>query len=406
MKTSRASLLLLCMLLLFIPGRAIADLTETLPEKTLLLDVSYMHSWLSKAYDNNWNSTSLIDEIERYEPGGGLQGVLTPDAKVQYSILLMQLNYGILDDLSVGIGIPLVLYSSVSPQFSWDSGDYQPTIGRAYSEQDFWDWAASMGQPKPGDWSGNKGKLSDINLGLRFKWTHRIDAVREAGWASTLTITGALPTGSQKDPEEITSAGTGMWDLHSQGELCFHLAVDKSFEKELDDRLTLGMDFFYEVFFEHDYTSPRGTKNPLLLNQALYIGEEYSINPGDFSGFSFQADITPYKGPARQTWLTRRSGNDPNTLPPVFSFALRYTFVHIQQSDWTSNSVLWDYDQEDNWRPGAKNILYAQLNFAFLRLGAPLIVYAGFRTLSLIPGKNTRSSDVLNVGIRVPMKFW
>ncbi len=383
-----------------------ARFAQTLPQGTFLLDVSYNYSLVDSRWDNEGKNAPIIEEIERYEPGGGLQGVLKVDAEAQFQVLIPMLQYGILDDLSVGFGIPIVLKSSVQPNFSWEVGQYQPTLGRAYSEDDFWEFAESMGQPKPGNWSGNKGVLSDIALGMRYQWTRRIGFFQDIGLHSALSIMGMIPTGKSKDPEEVVSAGTSMWDLHAQGELNFHLGIDKTFEEELDGYLTLGLDFFYEIFFEHTYTSARGEINPLLLNYALYIGDTYTIDPGDFTGFSFEADVVAYKGPAWGTWLVKGDTEKAKSLPPLISLSLRYTFIHLQQTDYTSESDLWDWEQEDDWRPGYKNMLGAKITFSFLRLGAPFQLYAGYRTLSLIPGKNTRAADVIQGGIQIPMKFW
>jgi hypothetical protein len=399
------NLIVIIVFLAVLPTGVWAGFTETLPKRTFLLDVAFNYSMLDKRWDDHGNKGPLIDEIERYEPGGGLQGILTPNASVDFMVLLMQLQYGILDNLTVGVGVPLVLRTSVTPEFSWEVGDYQPTLGRAYSEQDFWDWAESMGQPKPGPWKGNKNKLSDLVLGARWRWTDHHDWFRSVGFFSTLTVSGAIPTGSQKDPEEIVSAGTTMWDLHSQGELSVHLGFDKTFDRELDGRLILGLDTFYEAFFRHSYKSPHGTRNPLLLNQALYIGDSYSIKPGDFSGVSVQADVIAYKGPDWDTWITKGDQKKIEKMPPLITLSTRYTFLHLQQTDYYSNSDLWDYDQEEQWKPGYKNILTFKVTFSFLRLGAPFQLYGIYRNLSWIPGKNTRAADVFTGGIQLPISF-
>ena len=290
----------------------------------------------------------------------------------------------------------------------WTPGDYQQVLGRPYSEQDFWDWAQSMGQPRPGHWTGNKGALSDIILGARWRYSDRLakDWWRRWGLASSVFVTGALPTGAPPDPEEILATGTTSWDLHTQGELGMHLSLDKSFKESLDDRLTLGLDLFYEAFFAHRMVTPRGTINPLLLDYAPYVGDHYTFKGGDFSGFSVQADVAPYKGPVRATWLSGGGQAKAEALPPMVSLSFRYTFTYIQQSEWHSASELWDWEREKLWRPGYKNILNGRLTLSLLRVGAPVQVYVNYRTLSLIPGKNTRAADVLAAGLQVPVKFW
>lgn len=383
-----------------------AGFAESLPKGTFLLDLQYHFSWLEGAWDNKGRMGPLIPVIERYEPGGGKQGTLIPDASVRYHILAIQLQYGILDWLAVGLGVPVVLRTEITPRLKWIPGDFQPQMGRPYSESDFWEWAESMGQPRPGRWVGNRGVLGDLVLGIRLRWSDWIPAFEQAGFASALTVTGALPTGRPADSEEVVAAGTTMWDLQTQGNLSIHLGFDKRFRTELDDRLTLGVEVFYDWFAPRRFDAPSGERNPLLMNFEPFIGTSYVIDPGDFVGASFQADVVAAKGPARAAWI---SGFDParaHAFPPLLTLSVRYTFIHSGQTDYRSQSDLWDYTQEDRWRPGYRNILTFTALFSFLRLGAPLQIYATYRTLSLIPGRNARAADVFTAGMRVPAKFW
>jgi len=389
-----------------VPATARAGFAEALPKGTFLLDLQYHYSWLEGAWDDHGDMGPLIPVIERYEPGGGKQGTLIPDASVRYHILAIQLQYGILDWLTVGVGVPVVLRTEITPHLKWIPGDFQPQLGRPYSATDFWEWAESMGQPKPGHWVGNQGVLGDLVLGVRLRWSDWIPAFEEAGFASALTVTGAFPTGRQADPEEVVAAGTTMWDLQTQGNLSIHLGFDKRFRAALDDRLTLGIEVFYDWFAPRRFDAPAGERNPLLMNFEPYVGTSYVIDPGDFIGTSFQADVIAARGPSRATWI---SGFDPGraaAYPPLLTLSVRYTFLRSGQTDYTSRSDLWDYTQEDRWRPGYRNILTFTALFSFLRLGAPLQVYATYRTLSLIPGKNARAADVFTAGMRVPAKFW
>lgn len=380
-------------------------LTETLPRGTLLLDEAFYLSSLSHMYDNNGNLRPLIDDIERYEPGGGWQGTIVPDVFVRYGVLVSQLQYGVLDYLTLGIGVPLVVLNTVEPSLSWRPGSYQQSIGRVYSGDDFWAWAESMGQPRPGNWSGNNGVLGDIVLGLRYRFTDHLPWFREHEQAISLSVSGSLPTGSPPDPEEIVAAGTTSWDLHAQGELAFHLSYDRFFERNLDGRLILSFDIFYEFFFRHEYETPRGEQNPLLLNFEPYVGESYTIDPGDFFGGSLQLEVVPYRGPALATWLSGRNRERAATLPPILSLYVRYTYVHLGQTDWESNSALWDWQREQNWAPGHKNILTAQLTVSLLRLGAPLQLYVRYRNLTWIAGRNSRAANTWIVGLKVPVQF-
>lgn len=388
------------------PAARAGGLTETLPRNTFLLDVSFYLSQLSYAYDNEGNLRPLFDEMPRYEPGGGLQGTIIPAVDVTYGILAPQLQYGITDYLSVGLGVPIALFTEVEPRLRWETGDYYWPLGRSYTEEDFWGWAESMGQPKPGYWYGNQGVPGDMILGLRYRFTDHIPAFQRAGWAMALMIMGALPTGEPADPEEVVTAGTTSWDLHSQGELNFHLAIDKFFRDRLDGRLTISLDLFYEIFFRHEYQTPRGERHPLLLSFAPYAGDTYTLDPGDFIGGSIRIEGVPYRGPARATWLVGHDPERARALPPILTISAMYTFTYVFQSDWESDSPLWDWGREETWRPGYKNILTFQLNISFLRLGAPIQLYVRYRNQTWIGGRNVRAADVWTFGLQAPFQIW
>ena len=383
---------------------AFAGFTETLPKGVILIEAFYAKSRIDSRWDGEGKSVPLIDEIERYEPGAGKQGVLVPEAVAEFDIFVAQLQVGILDSLSLGIGVPVILRSTVDPNLKWEKGDWQWNIGRSYSEEDFWEWAASMGQPKPEKWVGNEGVLSDIIVGSRWRFSDLIPKFKEIDSAMALFVYYAIPTGRSGDPEEVVTAGTTSWDLHAAGDMGFHVSYDKFFKKELDGRLTLGFDAFYEIFFPRRLRTSDGTKNPLLLTYSPYVGKYYTLDPGDFIGSSVQVDVVPYRGPALRTWLTKKDPNKGKNLPPILNVSLRYTFRYMLQSDWDSKSAIWDWEREKEWRPGYKNILYGKLTVSLLRVGVPLMPYVAYRNLTLIPGKYARPADAFIVGVQIPMK--
>lgn len=394
-------------LALLLPGQLWAGFSETLPKGVFMLDIGLVRSSINSAWKNDGTLGPLIDPLERFEPGGSKQGTITPDVEAKYTVLVNTIQYGLFDSLTLAVGIPVVLETDVRPGLSWEEGDYQWTLGRPYSEEDFWAWAWSMGQPKPGDWTGNRGVLTDMIIGFRWRPTDYLSWFRKVGLASALTVLYAVPTGTPADPEEVVSAGTTAWNLHFQGELGFHLGIDKFFPKALDNRLILGADLFYEIFFKHEYDTPSGVKNPLLLNDAPYAGPTYTVDPGDFIGASFQVDVVPFKGPALATWLSGGSVERAKELPPMVTLTFRYTHIHIGQSDWTSESPLWDWeDQEENWRPGYKNIIQLMASVSLLRVGVPLTPYVMYRNQTWLPGKNFRAANVIATGVRIPLKFW
>ena len=385
---------------------ALAGFTETLPAGVFLLQESLALSSLSQRFDDQARQGPLIDPIECHEPGGGLQGTLTPRVRAGYQILINLLQYGLLDNLSLAIAVPVVLRSEVQLDLEWEPGDYQSTLARPYSEQDFWEWAGSMGQPRPGDWQGNEGVLADMVLGARYRFSDQLPALDELGLASALMVFVALPTGTPPDPEEVASAGTTSWDLNSQGELGFHLSVDKLFRESLRARLTMGLDLFYEAFFPQERESPTGSRHPLLLNHRPYVGETYTLDPGDFSGVSLLMDAVLWRGPILSGWLTRGDPTTAEGLPPLLQVRLRFTHTHLAQSDWESGSPLWDWEHEKLWRPGYKNALLGRATLSLLRLGLPLRVFVAYRNQTWLGGKNCRPANVLTMGLQVPAKLW
>ena len=82
--------------------------------------------------------------------------ILGSDKKpqAQLDILMIQALYGITDRLTAAVYVPIVLRSRVVTNLSWEPGDYQSQLGRSYSEEDFWGWASSLGQPRvPAVWA-------------------------------------------------------------------------------------------------------------------------------------------------------------------------------------------------------------------------------------------------------------
>jgi hypothetical protein len=386
---------------------ALAMETQVLPKGTWLLDVSSMRSTLDKQWDGERRAVSLVADMPRYEPGGGLQGILRARPEVTFHFLLMQLMYGLTDALSLAVYVPLVLNTFIVTHLSWEPGDYQSALGRAYSEDDFWAWAASMGQPRvPDTWSGNAGKLSDVILAGRyllpqFGWMKR-SGLR---WAGTLQV--ALPTGTNMDPEEAVSAGTNLWELHAAGTIEAHLSADQPFlEEDGVFRGNLGADVFYAAFLPRRYEAGKGTINPLLNNIAPHVGDHYWIDRGDWFGATLSAEVAPVIGPARASSVSGNSLEKARTLPPLLTLSIAYTHIRTMQSYWYSESALWSWDREKLWQPGEKNLVKFALTVSLLRVGLPLQLHASYRTQDLIPGRYTRPANVLTAGVRVLTKFW
>jgi len=395
------------LLLLLVSVNAFAMETQVLPQGTFMLDAAYMYSTIDKQWNGEGKAIPLIEELRRYEPGAGLQGVLSPRPKAEFDFLMLQLMYGITDRLSVAAYVPIVLRTRVTTNISWTPGDYQSTLGRPYSLEDFWGWAASMGQPRvPDSWTGGP-KLADIVIGGRyllpeFEWMKKFNF----RWATSLQV--ALPTGQNFDPEEAISVGTNMWELHAAGDVEAHLSADKQFFVDTHGiyRINLGADIWYAFMRPREYKGGHGLKNPLLNNTAPITGDTYIVDGGDWIAGTVSADFVPWIGPELDNFITRGDMNRAASLPPMLTFTFSYSRIQTFQSDWRSNSPLWDYDREKYWQPGSKNILKGTVTLSLLRVGVPIQIYARYQAGDWIPGRYSRPANIFSTGIRVIAKFW
>ncbi|MEN9800812.1 MAG: hypothetical protein RL653_4509 [Pseudomonadota bacterium] len=391
-------------------GCAVAQAADTqvLPAGTFLLDLGYLDTRIDSQWDGQRRQVSLLPAIDRYEPGGGFQGRITARPEAHFELVVPQVSYGVTDDLTVALVMPMVVRTTIRTNLAWESGEYQPQLGRAYSEGDFWAWAGSMGQPKPPEtWVGNAWTPADFVLGGRYRLP-RPSWLEAAGvqWAAGLYL--ALPTGRPVPPEEVVAAGTTNWELHSYGDVEAHLAVSKSLWTDGNglERVVLGVDGFYAWFRAKTYQAPRGTQNPLLQTFQPYVGDTFVIDPGDWLAASATLDVQAWLGPTRASIVSGGSLERAEKLPALLTLSAGYTVIATGQSDWQSQSALWDYDREKYWQPGEKHAARAQATVSLLRLGLPLQLYAGYRNQSWLTGRYTRPSDMCFVGARVLAKFW
>jgi hypothetical protein len=387
---------------------ALALETQVLPQGAFSLDLAYLRTALDKQWGGNRRAMSLIDDIPRYEPGGGLQGILRAKPVAEFDFLLVQALYGVTDSLSLGVSVPILMRSTITTNIAWEPGDYQPQLGRAYSLEDFWSWALSMGQGRVPDRAvDTRFRLADIVLGAkyllpRFEWMK----ANHFRWSTQLNV--ALPTGTNADPEEAVSVGTNLWELHAAGDVELHLAADKHFfvDEHGVYRLNVGADVFYAFFRPRLYQAGKGLKNPLLNNNAFYVGDTYWIDPGDWVAGTVSVDAVPIIGPTRASIVSGGSFEKAQALPPLLTLSASFTYVSTMQSDWQSGSALWDWDREKVWQPGEKNVFRFTGTVSLLRLGLPLQVYASYRSQDIIPGRFTRPANVFTAGVRAIAKFW
>ncbi|MFT3836874.1 MAG: hypothetical protein QM723_07745 [Myxococcaceae bacterium] len=386
---------------------ALANETTMAPKDTFVLDFGYINSTLDKAWDGNRHAISLIDSLPRYEPGGGLQGILSAQPHVEYQLATFQVAYGLFDWLMLVVAVPMVIQTTIDANFQWTPGDYQSSLGRRYSMDDFWAWAASMGQPRPPDhWVGNRSTMADMVIGARAKIPD-FSFLQAAGLRMTGTLLIALPTGRDPAPEELVTAGTTSWDLHAYGDVEAHLNWDRPFmtNDEGISRFNVGGDIYYAFFRPRTLTTPTGKKNPLILDYAPYVGSTYTIDPGDWFGVGISADWAMFDGPTLNTWLSRKAGSTAG-WPALFVVTVGYTYIATGQTTWTSSSALWDWEREKRWQPGDKNLFKFIATLSLLRVGLPLQLYAMWRSQDFIPGRYTRPAEGFTCGLRVIAKFW
>ncbi len=389
------------------PTPARAGLGDSLPRGTFLIDAAYIYAQTNRQFDKDGKSVPLLAPVERYEAGAGLQGIIRAKPVLHQQIVALQLLYGITDRLTIGFGGPLSLSTVIYTNLGWEPGDYQASLGRPYSESDFWEWAASMGQGKPkARAESNVNAWGDLVLALRYRLPETEWMLKHhLSW--TVTLQGALPTGREKDPEELVEIGTTAWWLHNYGDLELHLAADwRPYWTGDVSRLTFSGEVYYTYNRTRTYDTPRGTKHPLLLNHAPFVGDTYRINGGDWQVGRAQVEWAPFIGPTLGTWMTKGSVEAARRFPPLLTLMVQYTFVNLQPTVWESDYDLWSIDQAEFWGKGFKHIFAAQATLSLLRVGAPVMLYVRGRSLDLVPGRNMRPANAITVGMRLLAKFW
>ncbi len=379
--------------------------TSTLPTGTFVLDAAYFDTTTTVRFDDSRTARPLMEGLQRYEPGGGLQGSITANPYVKYQLFVPQLMYGATDDLTLVVAMPTVVHTSIKPHLGWTPGDYQNNLGRPYSDSDFWQWAQSMGQGKPGDFSGNNWTPADMVLGLRYNLS-KLKFFEEKGLRAAVSAQVAIPTGTPADPENLVAAGTTVWDLNNYGDAEIHFALEKPFKWDDFTRLNFGIDLHYGYFAKHTYQSPTGAREPLLMTFAPYIGPTYTIDPGDQFGATVLVEGMPWIGPTWSTWLNQHDTSKSAQWPALLTLTASLKYAHLDQSTWKSQSALWDWDKNKLWLPGDKNTVRLALDVSLMRLGLPLQIYGAYLTQELIPGRNSRATDVLMAGGRLILKFW
>ncbi|MCO4761174.1 MAG: hypothetical protein KC502_06695 [Myxococcales bacterium] len=387
--------------------QAHAGLGDSLPRGTFLIDAAYIYATTSRQFDRNGKSVPLLAPTERYEAGAGLQGIIRATPSVQQKIFALRVLYGITDRLTIAFANPLSLETVIQANLAWEPGDYQASLGRPYSEQDFWEWAGSMGQRKPVNRAvSNKNAWGDTVVALRYRLPST-EWMLANNISLGMTLQGALPTGRDKNPEALLEIGNTAWWLHNYGDAEAHLSIDwRPWWTGDVARLTLSAEGYYAWLRTRTYDAATGSRHPLLLTQAPYVGETYKINGGDWQVGRVQIEWAPIIGPTLGTWMTQGSVEKARKFPPLLSLLVQYSFVNLQPSVWESNYDIWSVKQAEFWGAGYKHIFAAQATLSLLRVGAPMMLYVRGRSLDILPGKNMRPANAVTVGMRLLLKFW
>lgn len=381
------------------PVAALGGTTDVLPRGAFLFNFGYSSSEVRGRFNGSGELKGIVDPVTMMEPTGTAMGTLVPSARVDLVAAVYQLFYGVTDDWTLGMIVPVVQQTQTHLDLKWIPGAYDPALGRPYSASDFWAFAQSMGQPKPGDETGNQGVLGDAILGTKVRLHETDDYVVGAlGFVD-------LQTGRPPDPENLTGVGATGYDFGTNGDLGLHLTWDWKLPEPLRGRLTPGGDVFYEYFWTHVRKTPTGVIDPLLLTEAPYVGPSYRFKPGDYWGGSVGTDVTILKGPSALTWITRADPSLQEKLPALLVVNATYQHVRLEPTIYRSQSPQWDWER-DSFEPGGyRNTVSLTGTLSLFKLGAPVNLYANYMNQEWIPGRNFRPVVAWMGGVQLLAKL-
>ncbi len=353
-----------------------AGWTDTAPEHIFMFDLSYRTDTVRHLFDNKGNLVNLSPDIAFYDSSERWQGTLRIPALNQETIGLYQVMYGVTDSLTLALVIPHIISTWTKLNLQWLPGDFDPSLGRSMTMEDFCLYIESMGQPCPHEWRGKDNQLGDIIVGLRYRFYMRKNfKLAFMGFISTRT-------GNPGDPEKLGAVGTTGYEYGSNGDLGFYFIGEKDFR-----RIALNGEIFYEPFYTRDWSAPEGKLNPLLLNNASYVGKVYKIKPGDFYGFAMGTDFTIVRGSEKTTWLTRGNPEMQKSLPVLWLLSLSFKRTWGLPDKFYSHSEVFDREMELSHYWKLKNTLQVVSTFSFFRLGVPLDLYGTYSDQELLGGR-------------------
>ena len=356
---------------------AFAGFADTPGKSTFVLDVNYQYAYTNHNFDDQGKLVNLNDDIVMYDPAGTALGTISVPAFHYDKVLLTQAFYGFTEKFAAGVVVPYFLDSKTELNLNWTAGAYAGDLGRPYTESDFWQFAGSMGQAKPGDFQA-KSRLGDVVLGgvYGLKKTPR--------WQTSLLGFVSTRTGTLADPEILGASGTTGFELQTNGDAGLHVLGDYFF----NPRISAGGELFYEAFFPRRLKSAFGKVNPLLSYEGRYNGGGYLVVPSDWVGGSAGVQFVLLRGTQEPSWITRGNPAMQKTLPPLLTVRPALKYTRFFGNRYRSDSPYFDLTQ-DRRHPGGFRWNFdfvAALNF--LRYGVPLGPYYQYHTQEWIAGRN------------------
>ncbi|MBK7973277.1 MAG: hypothetical protein IPK07_08365 [Deltaproteobacteria bacterium] len=375
-------------------GAARAGIADTPPQGAVIFDSTYGSTATQGRYDGSGNLVDLADPVERYAPTGEFQGNILVPGVNETEVQVNRLAIGVTDWFSVAVVFPFLISQKTDLKLDWEAGDFIPEFNRQMTGDDFWDWAGSLGQPKPPNWSAYSTP-GDVILAVL------VNLYRQPWSQVTVFAFGNTFTGAKANPEILGAIGSSGFDFITNGDIGFHLTSDWRLPDSVVDRFTLSFDLFYEHYLPREFASPVGKYNPLIVNYAPYIGPTYTVTRGDLYGIGSVLRYDVLRGPDEPSWLTRSNPEFQKALPALFAVQASYVHQRGFDTDYDSLSAVWDSDQEEDNKALYKHNFKFTGALSLLRYGVPVDIMGGYQTQTLIAGKNFRPTDGFEVGLRL-----
>lgn len=361
-----------------------AGFADTPGKGVFVLDVALQNPRSRYRFDDGGQRRNLADDIVMYDPAGNRLGTISAPARHHDRVLLTQLIYGITEDWTVAVIVPYFMRTETELNLAWKPGAYAADLGRPYSEEDFWQFAESMGQRKPPDFKA-RNRLGDIILGGVASFA------KTATYQTAALFFASTRTGTQADPEVLGATGTTGFELQSNGDVGLHLLGDYALVGRYGEggpRLSLGGEVFYEWFFPRRFKTAKGRLNPLMLNEGLYAGDTYLVIPGDWLGGSLGLQWTMIQGTDSPSWITAKNPQLQKTLPPLLSVQPIVKYIRFFGNRYRSDSPFFDRRQNQLHPNGFRVTARLKAALNLLRYGVPLSLYYEYADQELIPGRS------------------